>query len=74
MGFEPTNRSLGSYCLTTWLHPQPFGNYSEGRGVCQASAKKQAVLRKNWIIRYNVIILPDFKVISRIPLIQTGER
>ena len=22
MGFEPTNGSLGSYCLTTWLHPQ----------------------------------------------------
>jgi hypothetical protein len=21
MGFEPTNGSLGSYCLTTWLHP-----------------------------------------------------
>ncbi len=21
-GFEPTNGSLGSYCLTTWLHPQ----------------------------------------------------
>ena len=22
MGFEPTNGSLGSYCLTTWLHPR----------------------------------------------------
>jgi hypothetical protein len=22
MGFEPTNGSLGSYCLTTWQHPQ----------------------------------------------------
>ncbi len=21
MGFGPTNGSLGSYCLTTWLHP-----------------------------------------------------
>lgn len=21
-GFEPTNGSLGSYCLTTWLHPR----------------------------------------------------
>ena len=21
MGFEPTNGSLGSYCLTTWRHP-----------------------------------------------------
>ena len=22
MGFEPTNNSLGSYCLTTWPHPR----------------------------------------------------
>ena len=22
MGLEPTNSSLGSYCLTTWQHPQ----------------------------------------------------
>ena len=22
MGFEPTNGSLGSYCLTTWPHPR----------------------------------------------------
>ena len=22
MGLEPTNGSLGSYCLTTWLHPR----------------------------------------------------
>jgi hypothetical protein len=36
MGFEPTNRSLGSYCLTTWLHPQLDGNYSEGIEGCQA--------------------------------------
>jgi hypothetical protein len=21
MGLEPTNGSLGSYCLTTWQHP-----------------------------------------------------
>ena len=21
-GFEPTNGILGSYCLTTWLHPR----------------------------------------------------
>jgi hypothetical protein len=23
MGFEPTNSSLGSCCLTTWQHPHP---------------------------------------------------
>lgn len=22
MGFEPTDGNLGSYCLTTWRHPQ----------------------------------------------------
>ena len=22
MGFEPTHGSLGSYCLSTWLHPR----------------------------------------------------
>jgi hypothetical protein len=22
MGLEPTNGNLGSYCLTTWLHPR----------------------------------------------------
>ena len=25
MGFEPTNGSLGSYCLTTWRHPLDCG-------------------------------------------------
>ena len=25
MGLEPTNGSLGSYCLTTWLHPRDVG-------------------------------------------------
>ena len=24
MGFEPTNASLGSWCLTTWRHPRVF--------------------------------------------------
>ncbi len=40
MGFEPTNGSLGSYCLTTWQHPHalgiiasPVGNVKE---VCLA--------------------------------------
>ena len=28
MGFEPTNGSLGSYCLTTWLHPLNYADYS----------------------------------------------
>ena len=23
-GFEPVNGSLGSYCLTTWLHPLEY--------------------------------------------------
>ena len=27
MGLEPTNSSLGSYCLTTWRHPQ--NNFSD---------------------------------------------
>lgn len=28
MGFGPTNGSLGSYCLTTWLHPRSNWHYS----------------------------------------------
>ena len=32
MGFEPTNGSLGSYCLTTWRHPQT----PNGLGVTRA--------------------------------------
>src|SRR3990172_8469083 len=31
MGFEPTHRSLGSYCLTTWLHPREAGLYRQTR-------------------------------------------
>ncbi len=36
MGFEPTNGSLGSYCLTTWRHPldvRAFELNSTGPGL-----------------------------------------
>ena len=36
MGFEPTNGSLGSYCLTAWRHPHFEPDYIwQGKG-CQA--------------------------------------
>jgi hypothetical protein len=30
MGFEPTDGNLGSYCLTTWLHPRDNLTYLIG--------------------------------------------
>ena len=35
MGLEPTNGSLGSYCLTTWQHPQCADDYSQPVNRCQ---------------------------------------
>jgi hypothetical protein len=35
MGLEPTNGSLGSYCLTTWQHPLFAAHYSQPVKGCQ---------------------------------------
>jgi hypothetical protein len=39
IGFEPTNGSLGSYCLTTWLHPRIV-----------AYLKKEGLTLYTWLI------------------------
>ena len=36
MGFEPTNRTLGRYCLTTWPHPHSEVDYIRIENECQA--------------------------------------
>ena len=61
MGFEPTNGSLGSYCLTTWLHPRKEGHYSDCGFGCQATWGKRACCLIPANFRYNVIIPRDFQ-------------
>ena len=42
MGFEPTNGSLGSYCLTTWRHPLKRRDYTgDGRGLSMKLAPQK---------------------------------
>jgi len=36
---EPTNNSLGSYRLTTWLHPHSCNNYKHSNIVCQETVR-----------------------------------
>ena len=44
MGFEPTDGTLGRYCLTTWRHPLDGADYrSQGRR-CQG----KEVTRSEW--------------------------
>lgn len=45
MGFEPTNGSLGSYCLTAWRHPHDWGLYHQGI-PCQAIGSHHQIVQR----------------------------
>ncbi len=50
MGFEPTNGSLGSCCLTTWPHPLIGSNFTMIDFLCPTYELNHTKILTNEII------------------------